>query len=106
MTANNADYSGRQRSEATADKLFQGASPVRSAENLAQDSVFDEGELEEFLADLTVMRRADRREHAQSQGFRRLRRIRRAAPRWAMRFRTATGLRVPDLGSSEEGDAH
>jgi hypothetical protein len=32
---------------------------VRSAEDLAEDGVFDDGELEEFLADLSAMRRAD-----------------------------------------------
>jgi hypothetical protein len=32
---------------------------MRSAEDLAEDGVFDDGELEEFLADLGAMRRAD-----------------------------------------------
>jgi len=43
----------------SADDLFQGSAPVRSAEDLAADGVFDDGELEEFLADLAAMRRAD-----------------------------------------------
>lgn len=60
LTANSSDYSGRpERSEATAEELFQGSSPVRSAEDLAQDGVFDDGELEEFLVDLAAMRRVD-----------------------------------------------
>ncbi len=60
MTANSADYSGRrERSVASADDLFQGAPVVGSAEDLAVDGVFDDGELEEFLADLAAMRRAD-----------------------------------------------
>jgi hypothetical protein len=32
---------------------------VRSAEDLAHDGVFDDGEVEEFLADLYAMRRSD-----------------------------------------------
>jgi hypothetical protein len=43
----------------SADDLFQGSAPVQSAEDLAADGVFDDGELEEFLADLAAMRRAD-----------------------------------------------
>jgi hypothetical protein len=59
-TADSADYSGRpERPQVTADDLFQGSAPVRSGEDLAQDGVFDDGELEEFLADLTAMRHAD-----------------------------------------------
>jgi len=60
MTANSADYSGHQGySVVSADELFQGSVPVRSAEDLAADGVFDDGELEEFLVDLAAMRRAD-----------------------------------------------
>jgi hypothetical protein len=44
---------------ASVDELFEGAAPVRSAEDLAEHGVFDDGELEEFLADLGAMRRAD-----------------------------------------------
>jgi len=32
---------------------------MRRAEDLAMDGVFEDGELEEFLADLAAMRRAD-----------------------------------------------
>jgi len=59
VTAENAEHSGRQRGAASVDELFEGAAPVRSAEDLAEYGVFDDGELEEFLADLGAMRRAD-----------------------------------------------
>jgi hypothetical protein len=60
MTANSADHSGRRGySVVSADDLFQGSAPIQSAEDLAADGVFDDGELEEFLADLAAMRRAD-----------------------------------------------
>ena len=54
-----ADYSGRRRAVMSADELFEGSAPVRSAADLAEDGLFDSGELEEFLADLAAMRRAD-----------------------------------------------
>lgn len=41
------------------DDLFMNATPVRAAEDLSREGVFDEGEVEEFLADLYAMRRAD-----------------------------------------------
>ena len=41
------------------DELFGATEPVRSAEDLARDGVFAEGEVEEFLADLYAMRRSD-----------------------------------------------
>jgi hypothetical protein len=59
VTADNAEYSRRRRKATSVDELFLGAAPVRSAEDLAEDGVFDDGELEEFLADLGAMRRAD-----------------------------------------------
>jgi hypothetical protein len=60
VTANSAGYSGRrERSGVSVDELFEGASVLQSAEDLAVDGVFDDGELEEFLADLAAMRRAD-----------------------------------------------
>jgi hypothetical protein len=59
-TADGADYSDRpERSQVSAEELLQGSAPVRSGEDLAQDGVFDDGELEEFLADLIAMRQAD-----------------------------------------------
>jgi hypothetical protein len=58
VTASSADYSDRRaQSVVPADDLFQGSAPVQSAENLAADGVFDDGELAEFLADLAAMRR-------------------------------------------------
>jgi hypothetical protein len=59
VTADNAEHSGRSRATASVDDLFRGATPVGSAEDLAEDGVFDDGELDEFLADLSTMRRAD-----------------------------------------------
>jgi hypothetical protein len=41
------------------DDLFDASEPVREAEDLAQDGVFDDGEVEQFLADLYAMRRSD-----------------------------------------------
>jgi hypothetical protein len=46
-------------SQPSVDELFRGAEPVRSADDLARTGVFDDGEVEEFLADLYAMRRAD-----------------------------------------------
>jgi hypothetical protein len=43
----------------SADELFEDNEPVRSADDLARDGIFDDGEVEEFLADLYAMRRAD-----------------------------------------------
>ncbi len=41
------------------DELFDATEPVRSAEDLARAGIFAEGEVEQFLADLYVMRRSD-----------------------------------------------
>lgn len=41
------------------DEVFHDSEPVRSAYDLAREGIFDEGEVEEFLADLYAMRRAD-----------------------------------------------
>ena len=59
MTADSTDYSGRPRAVTWADELFERSAPVRSAEDLAEDGLFDDRELEEFLADLAAMRRAN-----------------------------------------------
>lgn len=60
VTADSADYAGRRECSAhAADDLFQGSAVERSAEDLAASGVFDDGELEEFLADLASMRQAD-----------------------------------------------
>lgn len=59
MTADNAGHSGRPYATASVDELFRGSAPVRSAEDLAAHGVFDDGEIDEFLTDLSMMRRAD-----------------------------------------------
>jgi hypothetical protein len=41
------------------DDIFGNSEPLRSAEDLAQDGIFDDGEVEEFIADLYAMRRSD-----------------------------------------------
>ena len=43
----------------TVDDRFDASEPIRSAEDLPRDGMFDEGEVEEFLADLYAMRRSD-----------------------------------------------
>jgi hypothetical protein len=43
----------------TVDELFGDSEPVRSAQDLAREGIFDDGEVEEFLADLYAMRRSD-----------------------------------------------
>jgi hypothetical protein len=40
------------------DELFATATPIRSADDLAYDGIFDDDELDEFLADLRQMRRS------------------------------------------------
>lgn len=47
------------RTTPTVDELFGATEPVQSAEDLARDGVFDDGEIEEFLADLYALRRSD-----------------------------------------------
>jgi hypothetical protein len=59
VTADNAGHSGRWHASVTVDELFRGSAPVRSAEDLAEAGVFDDGELDEFLADLSATRRSD-----------------------------------------------
>ena len=41
------------------EDIFGDSEPLRSAEDLAQDGIFDDGEVEEFIADLYAMRRSD-----------------------------------------------
>ena len=48
-----------EHSAPSIEEIFRGSNPICSADDLARDGVFDEGELEEFLADLAAMRRAD-----------------------------------------------
>jgi hypothetical protein len=39
--------------------IFGDTPPLRSAEDLAAEGIFDDDEVDEFLTDLYVMRRAD-----------------------------------------------
>ena len=50
---------GRQAPTPTADDVFSGSEPIRQAEDLGRERVFDDGEVEQFLADLYAMRRSD-----------------------------------------------
>ena len=60
MSTSNADRPAQPRQPTpTVDELFGATEPVRSAEDLACPDIFDDGELEEFLADLYAMRRSD-----------------------------------------------
>jgi hypothetical protein len=47
------------RAAPTVDDLFDASKPVMRAEDLARNGVFEEGEVEQFLADLYAMRRSD-----------------------------------------------
>ncbi|GAA1107352.1 hypothetical protein GCM10009630_00270 [Kribbella jejuensis] len=59
MTADNAEPSARRHATASVDELFRDSAPVRSAGDLAMDGVFDDDEVQEFLTDLSELRRAD-----------------------------------------------
>jgi hypothetical protein len=60
VTVNRADEPNRPtRSKVVVDELFANSPPVSTADDLTQDGVFDDGELDEFLADLAALRRAD-----------------------------------------------
>jgi hypothetical protein len=60
VAAGSADFSGRRVPlVVSADDVFQGSVTVQRAEDLATDGVFDDGELQDFLADLAAIRRAD-----------------------------------------------
>jgi hypothetical protein len=41
------------------EDLFRGIEPIRSADDLARDGIFEDGELEQFLTNLRAMRHAD-----------------------------------------------
>lgn len=41
------------------EDIFGDSTPLRNAEDLAQGGIFDDGEVEEFIADLYAMRRSD-----------------------------------------------
>lgn len=60
MTTNSTEHPMLPGGSApSVDELFGGSAPLQSAEDLARDGVFDDGEVEEFLADLYEMRRTD-----------------------------------------------
>ena len=60
MTTNDSPGSAQpHRVASTVDELFKASEPVRGAEDLAREGVFDDGEIEQFLADLYAMRRSD-----------------------------------------------
>jgi hypothetical protein len=61
MTASDSPRPARRPHPAplTADDLFDASEPARKAEDLARSGVFDEGEVEELLADLYAIRRSD-----------------------------------------------
>jgi hypothetical protein len=41
------------------EDIFGNSEPLRSSEDLAQDGIFSDGEVDEFIADLYAMRRSD-----------------------------------------------
>jgi hypothetical protein len=60
MTASDAQTPGSYRpADVSVDELFDGVEPMRSAADLACDDLFEDGEVQEFLAELSAMRHAD-----------------------------------------------
>jgi len=60
MTTNDSQRPNRrQASMPTVDDVFGASEPVQKAEDLARSGVFDDGEVEQFLADLRAMRHSD-----------------------------------------------
>ena len=41
------------------EEIFGDSAPLHTAEDLAHPGIFDDGEVEEFIADLYTMRRSD-----------------------------------------------
>lgn len=41
------------------EDLFRDVAPIRTADDLARDGIFEDGEIEHFLTDLRMMRHAD-----------------------------------------------
>ena len=58
-TSDSSSPAEQQRAASAVDDLFEASEPVRGAEDLAREGVFDDGEIEQFLADLYAMRRSD-----------------------------------------------
>jgi len=60
VTMSNAGHPVRPGgSGPSVEEVFRDTEPVGSAEDLAREGIFAEGEVEEFLADLSTMRRSD-----------------------------------------------
>lgn len=60
MTTNDSQRPNRrQAARPTVDDVFGASEPIQKAEDLARSGIFDDGEVEQFLADLYVMRRSD-----------------------------------------------
>jgi len=48
-----------RRTVTAIEDIFASAQPVRTAEDLAHDGIFDDDDVDEFLSDLYAMRRSD-----------------------------------------------
>ena len=60
MTTNDSQRPNRrQASIPTVDDVFGASEPIQKAEDLARSGIFDDGEVEQFLADLHAMRHSD-----------------------------------------------
>ncbi len=60
MTTNDSQRPNRrQASMPTVDDVFGASEPIQKAEDLAHCGIFDDGEVEQFLADLYAMRHSD-----------------------------------------------
>lgn len=60
MTTNDSQRPNRrQASMPTVDDVFGASEPIQKAEDLARSGIFDDGEVEQFLADLHAMRHSD-----------------------------------------------
>jgi hypothetical protein len=59
MPASNAQPARHRTSPPSVDDLFAETPPLRSVDELARDGLFDDEELQEFLADHSASRRAE-----------------------------------------------
>jgi hypothetical protein len=60
MTTNDSPRPRRQKAATpTVDDVFGTSEPIHNADDLARSGIFDDGEVEQFLADLYAMRRSD-----------------------------------------------